>query len=169
MSRPSVTRRRAWLVGQTQTFSDGVHYDEYRIGGTSLASPLYAGHVGARGPEARRLRTGQPDAVAARGTTYDVTKAPRRIPRVVRVDFNNSENGTDGYTYSARWFDWDEPLTIHVRPGYDDVTGVGAPDRLAGQGHRRSPVTSGTDTTESGRIRRPGSVCSSAARVGSAE
>ena len=30
-------------VGQTQTFSDGVKYDEYRIGGTSLASPLYAG------------------------------------------------------------------------------------------------------------------------------
>jgi hypothetical protein len=23
--------------------------------------------------------------------------------------------------------DWDDPLTIHVRPGYDDVTGVGAP------------------------------------------
>ena len=27
------------LVGQTQTFPDGVYYDEYRIGGTSLASP----------------------------------------------------------------------------------------------------------------------------------
>ena len=31
------------LVGQTQTFPEGVHYDEYRIGGTSLSSPLFAG------------------------------------------------------------------------------------------------------------------------------
>ena len=27
------------LVGQTQTFPDGVQYGEYRIGGTSLAAP----------------------------------------------------------------------------------------------------------------------------------
>src|SRR5690348_14702204 len=32
-----------FLVGQTQTFSTGVKYDEYRIGGTSLSSPLFAG------------------------------------------------------------------------------------------------------------------------------
>ncbi len=31
------------LVGQTQRFSNGTYYDEYRIGGTSLSSPLYAG------------------------------------------------------------------------------------------------------------------------------
>ncbi len=39
----------------------------------------------------------------------------------------NSEDASDGYTYITRTFDWDEPLTIHVRPGYDDVTGVGSP------------------------------------------
>ena len=43
------------------------------------------------------------------------------------MDYANSENGSAGYVYSARWFDRDENLTIHVRPGYDDVTGVGAP------------------------------------------
>ena len=32
-----------FLVGQTQQFSDGTHYDEYRLGGTSLAAPLMAG------------------------------------------------------------------------------------------------------------------------------
>jgi subtilase family serine protease len=32
-----------FLVGQTQAFTDGTYYDEYRIGGTSLASPLFAG------------------------------------------------------------------------------------------------------------------------------
>jgi hypothetical protein len=31
------------LVGQTQTFPGTVAYDTYRIGGTSLASPLFAG------------------------------------------------------------------------------------------------------------------------------
>src|SRR5581483_5734873 len=31
------------LVGQTQRFSDGTYYGEYRIGGTSLSSPLMAG------------------------------------------------------------------------------------------------------------------------------
>jgi hypothetical protein len=29
------------LVGQTQTFSDGTYYDEFRLGGTSLSSPLF--------------------------------------------------------------------------------------------------------------------------------
>ena len=33
------------LVGETQTFPDGVRYGEYRIGGTSLASPLMAGFL----------------------------------------------------------------------------------------------------------------------------
>ena len=32
-----------FLMGQTQTFSTGVQYDEFRIGGTSLSSPLMAG------------------------------------------------------------------------------------------------------------------------------
>ncbi len=31
------------LVGETQTFSDGVYYDTYRIGGTSVSCPLFAG------------------------------------------------------------------------------------------------------------------------------
>ena len=40
----SATRRPAYLVGQTQTFPDGsAYYDEYRIGGTSLSSPIFAG------------------------------------------------------------------------------------------------------------------------------
>ena len=34
-----------FLEGETQTFPDGVHYGQYRIGGTSLSSPLFAGVV----------------------------------------------------------------------------------------------------------------------------
>src|SRR6266487_5355648 len=33
------------LVGQTQAFPDGNYYDEYRIGGTSLSSPIFAGLI----------------------------------------------------------------------------------------------------------------------------
>ncbi len=33
-----------FLIGQTQTFPDGsAKYSEYRIGGTSLSSPIFAG------------------------------------------------------------------------------------------------------------------------------
>jgi subtilase family serine protease len=32
-----------FIVGQTQRFPDGSYYDEYRIGGTSLSSPIFAG------------------------------------------------------------------------------------------------------------------------------
>ena len=30
------------IVGETQVFPDGTYWDQYRIGGTSLASPLLA-------------------------------------------------------------------------------------------------------------------------------
>jgi hypothetical protein len=73
-----------------------------------------------------------PPLYAAAGTSYDVTKAPlAAYPGVVRADYANSENATNGTTFTARWFDFDDPLTIHVRPGYDDVTGVGTPNGSA--------------------------------------
>ena len=40
------------LLGITQQFPNGVHYGEYRIGGTSLASPLMAGMVAMAGQHA---------------------------------------------------------------------------------------------------------------------
>jgi hypothetical protein len=39
----------------------------------------------------------------------------------------NGVAAADGYVYAARYVDRDQALTIHVRPGYDDVTGVGSP------------------------------------------
>jgi hypothetical protein len=33
------------LIGETQEFSNGAYYDEFRLGGTSLSSPLFAGVV----------------------------------------------------------------------------------------------------------------------------
>jgi subtilase family serine protease len=120
------------LIGQTQRFSDGTYYDEYRIGGTSLSSPLYAGMFALAVQNHGPYGLANPALYAARGASYDVTKNLRATyPGVIRVNYVNSEDGTDGYTYITRTFDWDEPLTIHVRPGYDDVTGVGSPSGTA--------------------------------------
>jgi subtilase family serine protease len=117
------------LVGQTQRFSDGTYYDEYRIGGTSLSSPLYAGMFALAVQNHGPYGLANPALYAAQSTSYDVTKDQRATyPGAIRVNFVNSENGSDGYRYITRTFDWDEPLTIHVRPKYDDITGVGTPD-----------------------------------------
>jgi subtilase family serine protease len=117
------------LVGQTQRFSDGTYYDEYRIGGTSLSSPLYAGMFALAVQNHGAYGLANPALYAAQGASYDVTKELRpAYPGAIRVNFVNSENAANGLTYITRTFDWDEPLTIHVRPLYDDVTGVGTPN-----------------------------------------
>jgi subtilase family serine protease len=114
------------LVGETQTFSDGVYYDEFRIGGTSLSSPLLAGYVavaddlaghrhGFINPSLYRIGIGGPikDVVHQNGA-------------VVRVDYANGENDADGLLTTVRTFDWPY-LTIHTTRGYDNVTGLGTP------------------------------------------
>ncbi len=119
-------------VGQTQTFSDGVKYDEYRIGGTSLSSPLYAGMWALAVQNHGPYGLANPTLYRTRAASLDITKDQRNTyPGAVRVDYKNSVDPTGGYTYTARWFDIDEPLTIHVRTGYDDVTGVGSPNGQA--------------------------------------
>jgi len=123
------------LVGETQTFPDGSQkYDEYRLGGTSLSSPLYAGMFALAEQQAgHEFGLANPVLYSTLGSTSkDITKADAdTYPGDVRSDFVNGFDDTDGYVYSARWFDHDESLTIHVRPGYDDVTGVGVPDGQA--------------------------------------
>ena len=119
------------LVGETQRFPDGHDaYSEYRIGGTSLASPLYAGMFALAVQRAgHAYGLANPVLYATAGTSIDITKADRaQYPAAIRSDYVNGVDDSDGYVYSVRWFDQDEQLTIHVRPGYDDVTGVGVPD-----------------------------------------
>ncbi len=122
------------LVGETQSFSlpsrfgpAGVHYGEYRIGGTSLASPLMAGSeaVAQANEGGRRIGFANPLIYAlARvpGEYYDVT--PQGDPGNVRADFANAQNADGGILYSVRTFDQDSSLT--TGQGWDDVTGVGS-------------------------------------------
>jgi subtilase family serine protease len=120
-----------FLVGQTQTFSDGVYYDQYRIGGTSLAAPLMAGIV-AVADNLDHVHHGFINPVlyqftSRTGALYDVRHVDAAVER---VDFVNAENAADGLVVSARTLDYGG-LTIHTTRGYDNVTGVGSPGGLA--------------------------------------
>ncbi|MER5181423.1 S53 family peptidase [Streptomyces sp. NPDC002896] len=120
-----------FLVGQTQTFPDGsLKYDEYRIGGTSLAAPVIAG-VQALAQQAHGggpIGFANPAIYARYGSAayHDVTDRPTGHDlAVARVDFANSFDAADGLLTSVRSLGKDSSLTA-VR-GYDDVTGVGTP------------------------------------------
>jgi subtilase family serine protease len=117
------------LIGQTQTFPDGtVKYSEYRLGGTSLSSPLMAGVMALADQHAGRHHGfANPALYAQYGTpAYRDTVAPDQPIAVVRNDFVNFVDDTDGVTTSLRTFDQTESLA--TTPGYDDVTGIGSPN-----------------------------------------
>ena len=124
------------LVGETQNFPAasvfgpaGVHYGEYRIGGTSLASPLMAGvqavvqqglggRIGFANPLIYSLKAQSSGASIfydPKGTSPDAGN--------VRSDYVNGINADNGIVYSVRTFDQDSSLKIDK--GWDDVTGVG--------------------------------------------
>ncbi|MER5496263.1 S53 family peptidase [Streptomyces sp. NPDC002561] len=122
-----------FLVGQTQTLPDGsLGYDEYRIGGTSLAAPVVAG-VQALAQQARRglpIGFANPAIYARYGSKayHDVTDhplGPNRDLAVARVDFANGVDASDGLLTSVRSLGKD--ASLKAVEGYDDVTGVGTP------------------------------------------
>ncbi|MGW5660997.1 S53 family peptidase [Streptomyces sp. NPDC003758] len=121
-----------FLVGQTQTLPDGKTqaYDEYRIGGTSLAAPVIAA-VQALAQEARGgqpIGFANPEIYARYGSKvyHDVTDNPTGSGlAVARVDFVNGYDATGGIATSVRSLGKDSSLS--AEKGYDDVTGVGSP------------------------------------------
>lgn len=122
-----------FLVGQTQTLADGTQgYDEYRIGGTSLAAPVIAG-VQALAQQAHHglpIGFANPGIYQRYGTSsyHDVNDHPLGAGQglaVVRNDFVNGQDDTDGISTSLRSLGHDSSLS--ATPGYDNVTGVGSP------------------------------------------
>jgi subtilase family serine protease len=131
------------LVGETQNFPlasvfgpAGNHYGEYRIGGTSLASPLMAGvqavaqgagRLGFANPKIYHLARVQANTAAkSKGDNsafYDVIH--QGDVANARADNANGVNADDGTVFSVRTFDQDSSLK--TTRGWDDVTGVGAP------------------------------------------
>lgn len=120
------------LIGITQNFAKasafgpaGVHYGEYRVGGTSLSSPLLAGIQADAQSGRERIGFANPLIYSlARGENnvyYDVTS--QGALGNIRSDFANGLNADDGLLYTVRTFNQDSSLKIGR--GWDDVTGVG--------------------------------------------
>lgn len=116
------------LIGETQTFPNGPAYGEFRIGGTSLASPLFAGMT------ALTLQNGGGGVgllnplIYAKSNSADFTDVKGKPPVAgdVRVDYANGLDASGGLKYSVRTFNQDSSL--QTTPGWDDVTGVGSPN-----------------------------------------
>jgi subtilase family serine protease len=134
------------LIGQSQTFLlGGGPYGEYRIGGTSLSSPLMAGMF-ALAADRKGSALGFVNPLlygSLRSQIRDVPElSPSTTKGVVRVDYVNGENDANGLLYSVRTLGFhtsareirapafpngDYNTTIWTRNGYDDVTGLGSP------------------------------------------
>jgi subtilase family serine protease len=115
------------LIGQTEPPEYGGYYDEYAIGGTSLAAPLFAGVVAVAQQNARssygfinpRLYKASKKAGAFRDiTTLDTPYAV-------------ASSNPGRITGAVATFDNEQGQSIHVGPGYDTVTGLGEPNGAA--------------------------------------
>ena len=115
-------------VGQTQVFPDGTYWDQYRIGGTSLASPLLAGVV-AVADELHGSPLGFINPLYYRliGTplVHDIV-APSAPLAQVRTDYTNFLDNSQGVFFRLQTIDV-QSSTLHDTPGYDNETGVGTP------------------------------------------
>jgi subtilase family serine protease len=114
------------LVGQTQSFPDGNYYDEYRIGGTSLSSPLFAGYMAVADQAAGQPHGfANPALYAAAGSYNDVFTSKSDPAGDVRVDYVNGVDASNGLRTSIRAFG--DTLGLKSVPGFDDATGLGTP------------------------------------------
>jgi subtilase family serine protease len=129
-------------VGETQVFPDGTYWDQYRIGGTSLSSPLFAGVVAVAGQKAGHpLGFVNPLLYSMVGSSalHDIV-APTSPVAEVRTNYANSVDDSQGKTYQLQTIDV-QSSTLHDVRGYDDETGVGTPDgpsffaAVGGHGH----------------------------------
>jgi len=133
------------LVGETQVFPDGTYYDQYRIGGTSLSSPLFAGVMadanqaagGALGFVNPRLY--ELAAAGAPNAYYDVV--PAGLQANARVDYLDGVDAAEGTIISARTLDYQgreefcsgtenctrQNVAISTAAGFDSMTGIGTP------------------------------------------
>jgi len=117
-----------YLIGETQTFPDGtVKYSEYRIGGTSLSSPIMAGIMALADQAA-----GHPHGFAnplfyslAGSTAFTDIVSPASTVAVVRTNYVNGVDASAGLAYRLRTMN--QTLSLQTTPGYDDVTGLGTP------------------------------------------
>ena len=117
------------LVGQTQTFPDGVYYDEYRIGGTSLSSPLFAGLMALADQKAGFAHGFANPAFYANPQSFTDVLSVKTA--VARRNFVNGVDASDGTADFLRTFDdYSGSTSQHTGPGWDNVTGLGVPNGI---------------------------------------
>ncbi len=115
------------LVGQTQTFSTGTMYDEFRIGGTSLSSPLMAGIMAvAQQRNGKAFGFANPAIYGLSSGAFNDITDPASTVAVVRADYGNGEDASNGILYSIRRMN--VTFSLHTIAGYEDVTGRGTPN-----------------------------------------
>lgn len=114
------------LVGETQTFPEGVSYDEFRLGGTSLSSPIMAG-IEALADQVQGQAHGfaNPAIYSLPAAAFHDIVNPAGMVAVVRANYVNGVDAKKGIVYRLRTMN--QTGTIFTRPGYDDVTGRGTP------------------------------------------
>jgi len=115
-----------YLIGQTQTFPDGAYYDEYRIGGTSLSSPIFAGLMALSDQKAGFAHGfANPYFYSNSSAFYDVVSTKTAVARRNYVNGVDPSNGT---VDRLRTFDdYSGSPTQSTGAGWDDVTGLGSP------------------------------------------
>jgi len=133
------------LIGLTQTFPNGTYYDQFKEGGTSLASPLLAGVIAdadqAAGTSLGFLNPVLYKAYAETPAAFNDVVPPAHplSTAVVRVDYANSVSASGGYVVSLRAIDYEGPETycdetgncatrnvsLTTTPGFDSMTGLG--------------------------------------------
>jgi subtilase family serine protease len=137
------------LIGLTQTFPDGTYYSQFKVGGTSLASPLLAGVI-ADAVQAAGTPFGFLNPVLYKASTQNpaafndiVSPANPDSTAVIRVDYVNTVNPSSGFFVSLRAIDYAGPetycdgtgncatreVTLTTAPGFDGLTGLGSVGR----------------------------------------
>jgi subtilase family serine protease len=131
-----------FLVGQTQVFANGTYYGQYRIGGTSVASPMFAAMM-ALADQAAGFHHGFANPILyqmnGKAAFIDITALPSP-QAAVRNDYMNPADPNSPTVTSARTLDWNgieafgstsEKITLQATPGYDNMTGMGEPNGMA--------------------------------------
>jgi subtilase family serine protease len=115
-----------FLVGETQTFPNGTYYDEYRVGGTSLACPIFAGLMALADQAAGHSHGFANPVLYANPTAfYDVVSVKTAV---ARRNYVNSVDAIAGTVDRLRTFDdYSGSPSQHTGPGWDNVTGLGTP------------------------------------------
>ena len=138
------------LIGATQAFPGGNHYGQFKEGGTSLASPLFAGVIadadqaansalGFLNPELYKAFTDTPSAFTDIRAPGPRGSAGAKAASVIRVDFANTVDNTGGFNVSLRVINYagnetycdatgncaTRKVTLTSGKGYDSLTGLG--------------------------------------------